>query len=200
MSKTNLIIIDDVSGSRYGQEMSDKNGIDSMIDQQRSACVQNGIQCNVTLYRFNSNLNKIHDSVPITEFPPIEMPHFSGGTALYDTIGYIIRKFSAETYDGEGKVLCIITDGLDTASYRYGQSQIKKMIDDVKQKGWQIMYLSENVETMRAGYSIGISGDPSDGSQNISTGRGQLGVTMSGRATNTALTQMLYTSSGYDPY
>ena len=74
------------------------------------------------------------------------------------------------------------------------------MIEKVKQKGWQIMYLSENVETMQVGESIGISNDPTNGSSyNYTTGRGQLGATMSSRQTNTALTQMLYTSSGYDP-
>ena len=152
------------------------------------------------MYQFNSNIHKLYDCVSINDFPPIDEPIFGGGTALYDTIGHVINKFSNDVYEGQGKVLCIITDGLDTASRKYDQPQIKNMIERVKNEGWQIMYLSENVETMKVGHSIGISNDPLDvSSYNYTTGRGQLGATMSGRVTNTALTQMIYTSSGYDP-
>lgn len=197
MNTSNLIIIDDMSGSRIGQEQSDKEGIDSMINQQKSIL---HINCNVTMYRFNADIHKIHDKVPINDFPPVDIPRFQGATALYDTIGHVINKFDTPLYQGDGKVLCIITDGLDTASRKYGTNQIKQMIATVKQKGWQIMYLSENVETMQAGQDIGISADPTDcSSYNVSTGHGRLGATMSCRTTNTALTRMLYTSSGYDP-
>lgn len=50
----------------------------------------------------------------------------------------------------------ITTDGMENASERFSYKEIKKLIEQQKEKGWEFIFLGANIEAVEVAAQIGI--------------------------------------------
>lgn len=88
-----------------------------------------------------------------------------GMTAMYDAIGMTIdnvakRIAEAKKEDCPDKIIFLImTDGAENSSKEYTQKIVFDSIKKYKEeKNWAFVFIGANIDTMQAGYGIGVSG------------------------------------------
>lgn len=154
-----IIIILDESGSMQIQRKTMVNNINEMISEQKRLLVNTELapeRVNVHIYRFSTSVKKPISS-NLTSFPTFTENDYEpdGGTALCDAIGHVMKIFNNTT---NKTVLVIATDGQENSSHEYDMPGIKSKLDEKKKAGWTVIYLSENLETMKQGESFGVRG------------------------------------------
>ena len=160
---TELVFILDRSGSMYGLEGDTIGGFNSMLERQKK---EEGTAL-VTTVLFSDTHSTLHDRLAIDSLEPLtDKDYTTGGcTALLDTVGDTIEHISlihryARPEDVPARTLFIITtDGMENASSRYTQPQVKAMIEAKKSIGWEFLFLGANIDAVTAAGSIGIRAD-----------------------------------------
>lgn len=131
----------------------------------------------VTLAVFDTNTEFEHKIIrhhtPINAWEPVTateiMPR--GWTPLFDAIREMTR--GMEFVNDEKSVLIIVTDGGENASRSTTKAQAKEMIDRIKAKGWQVLFIGADFDAFSEAASVGV------GYVNtVQTTRGNYGVTM----------------------
>jgi uncharacterized protein YegL len=156
-----IIIVMDCSGSMRPLQKDVLGSFNTFIEEQKKEPGE-AIVC---LTKFNHTV-VVKAPVPLAEMKPLTEQDYSpmGLTALNDAIGLSIDKIKEYT---EGKnecphctnhknILCIITDGMENASKDYSQSDVKRMIEEVQGKGWEVHFLAANMDAFQAGTSLGV--------------------------------------------
>ncbi len=160
---TELVFILDRSGSMHGLEKDTIGGFNSMIEKQKK---QEG-ECFVSTVLFDNESRVIHDRVKLSEIAPMtEKDYCVGGcTALLDAVGGAVRhignihKYARREDVPENTIFVIITDGMENASCRYSQEDIKKLIEKQKKHGWEFLFLGANIDAVATASRYGISED-----------------------------------------
>ncbi len=161
---TELVFILDRSGSMAGLESDTIGGFNSMIEKQKK---QDG-ECYVSTVLFDNESLVLHDRVKLCEVPKMtdEDYHVGGCTALMDALGDAIRHIGnihkyARAEDVPAHTMFVITtDGMENASHRYGSAQIKKMIEQQKEKyGWEFLFIGANIDAVETAARYGIGAD-----------------------------------------
>lgn len=161
---TELVFILDKSGSMMGLEKDTIGGYNAMLAQQRTV---EG-DCVITTVLFDNQYQLLHDRIDIRAIRPItEKEYFVGGsTALLDAIGKTIDKIrtvqqnTAKAYRAEKVMFVIITDGAENASRTYSAMQVKKMIQQQKERhGWEFIFLGANIDAVETAGRFGIDAD-----------------------------------------
>jgi len=159
-----LVFILDRSGSMSGLERDTIGGFNSLIERQK----KNEGKCYVTTVLFDSQHETIHDRVELSSIKPMtEQDYYVRGCtalldALGDTITHIsnIHKYIREEDVPEQTTFVIMTDGMENASHHYNGSDVRKMIEQKKEKnGWEFLYLAANIDAVEAATRMGIRGD-----------------------------------------
>ena len=158
---TEIVAILDMSGSMAGLREDTIGSYNSMLKEQRDK----DRQMLVTTYVFNNTHRMIHDRVSIGEVTMMTDRDYrpSGCTALLDTMGDAIRHveqihhYAREEDVPEHTVFFIITDGLENASSKYSSDEIKKLVEQKREKsGWEFIYLASNIDAVETASHIGI--------------------------------------------
>lgn len=157
---TELIFILDRSGSMSGLERDTIQGFNNMIERQKSEHKS----VNVTTILFDDTVEIVHDRFPIEIIEPMtEQEYFvKGCTALLDAVGEAVAKIDnvqkrlPERYRAEKVIFVIITDGLENSSGRFCYEQVRKMIEEKKQRGWEFLFLGANIDAGKEAEKIGI--------------------------------------------
>lgn len=159
---TELVMILDRSGSMHGLEKDTIGGYNSMLEKQKTG--EGDVL--VTTVLFDDISEMIHDRVNIREIRPITENEYyvRGCTALLDALGEaighieVIHKYAREE-DRPGKTIFVITtDGYENASRKYTYDEIKRMIEQQKEKaGWEFLFLGANIDAVKAAGKVGIS-------------------------------------------
>lgn len=160
---TELVVIIDRSGSMSGLESDVVGGYNSLIEEQKKEVGD----VLVTTIFFNEKQKVITDRENIKNIKKLESKDYlpSGCTALLDTIGHAITHLEEihshldDIAKPEHIIFSIMTDGLENSSREYNQSQIKKMIDSKKEKGWDFIFQAANIDAIGEGTKIGINVD-----------------------------------------
>jgi hypothetical protein len=76
-------------------------------------------------------------------------------TALLDAIGLTIARL--DEYPTRKRVLVIMTDGAENASVEYKHDQIREMVEDRQQKGWDVMFLGAGLDAIAEAQKIGVA-------------------------------------------
>ncbi len=158
---TEIVFILDRSGSMADMVSDTLGGFNSMIRKQKKL---EG-EALVSTVLFNSESRVIHDRVPIESVNDLTEEDYiaSGCTALIDAIGCAIKHISTvhkyiRKEDAPERTLFVITtDGLENASHIYSSRQVKNMIEQKKEAGWDFLFLGANIDAVETAGSIGIS-------------------------------------------
>ncbi|MBR2666739.1 MAG: VWA domain-containing protein [Oscillospiraceae bacterium] len=160
---TELVFILDRSGSMHGLERDTVGGFNAMLEKQRR---QPG-RAFVSTVLFDSGTQVLHDRVPLDRVPDMTDRDYTvrGCTALLDAIGGAIRhignihRYARPEDVPEHTLFVITTDGLENASRRFGSDEVKKMICEKKEAGWEFLFLGANIDAVETAAQFGIDED-----------------------------------------
>jgi len=118
----------------------------------------------ITVALFDDRYDLLYDNVDIKKAEELTNKVWipRGTTALYDAIGKTINTIRAEHAklgsEAPSKVLIVIvTDGQENASHEYKLEDIKKLIKECENDGWNFIYLAANQDAFAVGSSFGVS-------------------------------------------
>lgn len=161
---TELVFIIDRSGSMAGLESDTVGGFNAMIEKQKR---EEG-ECCVSTVLFNHESRVVHDRVKISEIAPLtEQDYTVGGcTALLDALGGAIHhignvhKYARAEDVPTHTVFVITTDGLENVSRRYTAEQVKRMVEERKERyGWEFLFIGANIDAVETASRYGISAE-----------------------------------------
>ena len=160
---TELVFILDRSGSMSGLESDTIGGYNSFLEKQKE---EDG-SCLVSTVLFNQHSKVIHDRVDLVKIEKMERKDYlaSGTTALIDAMGDAIHhiknvhKYIRKEDVPANTIFVIITDGLENASHKYSPDDVKKMVEQQKEKGWEFLFLGANIDAVETARTYGIAED-----------------------------------------
>lgn len=163
MKKRNMhiTVVLDRSGSMHGIKDDVIGGFNSFLAAQQ----REGPDATLTLVQFDTEnpYEVVHRFRPIHAVPPLTAADFipRGGTPLLDAMGRTLRNLSdwlTGTAPGKrpGKIVVVfITDGQENSSREFRLTQIKTMIRKQQKAGWQIVFLSSDLDAVKDALSSG---------------------------------------------
>ena len=161
---TELVFILDRSGSMAGLEGDTIGGFNAMIEKQKKL---DG-ECFVTTILFDNASEFLHDRVRLEDIPKMTENDYTvrGCTALIDALGGAIEhiekihKYARKDDIPSQTMFVITTDGMENASRRFASRQVKKMIEQKKEKnGWEFLFIGANIDAVETAANYGISAD-----------------------------------------
>lgn len=157
---TELVFVVDRSGSMSGLESDTIGGFNATLKAHQEA---DG-QAVVSTVLFDHETKVLHDRIPIENVSLITEKDYKvrGCTALLDAVGGAIRhisnihKYLPEEYKPEHTIFVITTDGLENASTKYTYKQVKHLITEKEEAGWDFLFLGANIDAAAEASKIGI--------------------------------------------
>lgn len=166
------ILILDESGSMEEIKRDMIDGVNKLIHSQKAEAPDSVF----TLLKFNCVLTYVMTRKPIAEVKELTTNDYNPAetTALYDAVGECITRFT------EDKRVClvIVTDGMENQSQKFSQTVVKDLISKKTTEGWNVLYLSADLNTFKQGENMGIQSTPRGmrtASNNVVLGYGKLG-------------------------
>ena len=158
---TELVFILDRSGSMQGLESDTIGGFNAMLEKQRKS----GGTVLLSTILFNQESFVLHDRRDIREVPALTEKEYdvSGCTALYDAVGGAIRhirnihRYIRPEDVPDHTLFVITTDGLENASTRFTLKDVRRLIEERKEKGWEFLFLGANIDAVEAARDLGAS-------------------------------------------
>ena len=158
---TELVFILDRSGSMAGLESDTIGGFNAMIAEQKQKA---GDTVYVSTVLFDHASEVLHDRVPLEQIKPLTAQDYTvrGSTALLDAIGgavhhiRTIHKYARPEDVPANTLFVITTDGMENASRSYSYAQIRKIIAQQKEQGWEFLFIGANIDAVTAAAGIGI--------------------------------------------
>ena len=158
--QTELVFILDRSGSMSGLESDTIGGFNGMLTQHRSK----GGDVLVSTVLFDHENEVIHDRVRIADVPTLTSKEYytRGCTALLDAMGDGIRHIKnvhkyARPEDRPARTMFIITtDGMENSSTRYTADQVRAMVKQQEEAGWEFVFLGANIDAVEVAGGLGI--------------------------------------------
>lgn len=162
---TEMVFILDRSGSMAGLESDTIGGFNSMLKKQQTEIEGKTF---VSTILFDHESIVLHDRLPLSEVKPLTEKDYEvrGTTALLDAVGdaikhvkkihKYIRKYADEEHLPEKTLFVITTDGMENSSIKYDYNQIKRLIEQQKECGWEFIFLGANIDAVEVAGHIGI--------------------------------------------
>lgn len=159
----NLIILDK-SGSMSSIADAAISGFNETVGGIRSAQnrYQDTQQHYVSLFVFcDCDKHYVYENVPVDAVKTLTSKEYQPCccTPLFDAMGISLNKLLSQIQqDGKATaVVTVITDGLENASREYSGSDIKALVDKLKdQEGWNFAYIGTNQDVDAVAASISI--------------------------------------------
>lgn len=157
-----LALVVDRSGSMHSVVSDVIGGVKNFVGDQKK---KEG-KAFLTVAQFDHVYEVIHDFKNIQE---VDEEKFAkeycprGSTALLDAIGRstLALKQKIDSMPAEEKpkrvVVAVITDGLENASTEYNIEQIKSMIKQHEDLGWNFMFMGTTLDTIDVAKKMGFS-------------------------------------------
>lgn len=160
---TELVFILDRSGSMAGLESDTIGGFNAMIEKQKKV---DG-ECFVSTILFDNETEVLHDRVRLSDVKQMTEEDYTvrGCTALIDALGGAIKHISnihkyIRPEDVPSHTMFVVTtDGMENASRRYSSEEVKKMIQQKKECGWEFLFIGANIDAVETARCYGIDED-----------------------------------------
>lgn len=158
MNVHNLIILDE-SGSMSRIANEAISGVNETIQTIRAAEAAHEDQEHfVSLVSFNSaEISTVYNKVPADEVKELTSREYRPRccTPLYDAIGSAINELRDGLTEEDAVLVTIITDGIENDSREFRQSDIRSLVDSLKEKGWLFTFIgAQDVESAAHSLSI----------------------------------------------
>ena len=159
--KTHVYMILDSSGSMGSIRDQAINHFNEQVDDLKKRGKEHDID--VSLITFNSDVTVARRLHQVSSIRKISREDYAptGGTALFDAIGYAIDDLQAHTQDlndkNTGVLFLIVTDGEENSSREYSREALRSRMDLLKEQGWTFTFLAANVDPMTIHYTFGVS-------------------------------------------
>ena len=155
-----LVFIIDRSGSMAGLESDTIGGVNGVLAKNRAV---EGT-AHVTTMLFDNRLEYLHDHVNLKEVENLTEKDYwvRGCTALLDAVAEtIIHVEKVQGYlpaeaKADNVIVTIITDGLENASKRHTYAEVKRMIEERTELGWEFLFLGANIDVAAEATRLGI--------------------------------------------
>lgn len=185
---TELVFILDRSGSMAGLEGDTIGGFNAMIAKQKK---EEG-KALVSTVLFDNNSEVLHDRMPLENVAPMTDKDYTvrGCTALLDALGGAIKhisnihKYARPEDVPEHTVFVITTDGMENASRKFSADEVKKLIEEKKELGWEFIFLAANIDAVSTASRFSISKDRAVNYHADSTGTGLVYETVCAAVSN----------------
>lgn len=144
----NLIIVDESGSMRHLKDVT-LSGINETINTIKSAQKEyHETQTHtLTLVTFDSG-NRVNIRYHFINTPIENVSEFSdycpnGCTPLYDAMGISISELHNKIKDDEyaTAVVTVLTDGMENSSQEWNAESLRKLISQLKEKGWSFSYM-----------------------------------------------------------
>lgn len=164
--KTNIynIVILDQSGSMQSIKRQAMNGYNETVQTIKAAQNKHSETQEhfVTLVVFDSSeIKTVYDCMPCEKADELNENTYqpNASTPLYDAMGMTLNKFRYSLDENaENKVLVtVITDGEENSSKEYSDAMVKKLVDELKAKGWVFAYIGANQDVERVAATVSIT-------------------------------------------
>lgn len=156
------VIILDKSGSMSSIAKQAVEGVNETLAAIRRTSRRNKRQSHlVTLVAFcGCGLTVLYDAVPIAEVRNLSGRDYRPCcmTPLYDAVGTTVTRLSNLIGDDACALasVTIITDGYENASKEYSGSDVKRLIEQHKEKGWMFAYIGAEHDVESVAFSLAI--------------------------------------------
>lgn len=148
--ETDIVVLVDRSGSMNSNKSDHEGGLKSFVEKQKE------LTGNVyfTLVQFDDQqpFEVMYDEVSLNDVSEIKL-NPRGLTPLRDAIGRTISHI--DNHPKRDVIFLIVSDGEENASKEYSQEQIRQMVIDKKEMGWQFLFVGTNFDVITAGKNTG---------------------------------------------
>lgn len=158
----NLIILDE-SGSMESIKTTIIQGFNELVQTIKGIEAQYPEQEHIISFMsFNSLQSKWHYLFdPARKLKEINENHYNpnSGTPLFDAMGVSIKKLKQilDRQTDYNVLVTILTDGEENASKEYSRRDIKKLVEELKQKNWTFTYIGTEHDVLRVAASLSIN-------------------------------------------
>ena len=158
---TELVFILDRSFSMKKLVSDTIGGFNSMIKRQKEETDGNAL---ISTVLFNHKSLVLHDRIPLTEIKPLTEKDYEvgGSTALLDSLGNSLKhirnihKYARDEDRPQKTLFVITTDGRENCSHIFSYYDVKRLIEQQKELGWQFIFLGANIDAVEVAGHIGI--------------------------------------------
>lgn len=161
MSRDEIVLIIDKSGSMEAVKDDAMGGFNSFLKEQRNI----DREANVTFALFDDRYELVHDGRDINDVEELSEDTYqpSGMTALLDAVGRTVDRVG-ERLDGlkdsekpDNVIVFILTHGKENASSDYSRDKIRGMIEHQESKySWKFIYGGANQDAFAEAGGLGI--------------------------------------------
>lgn len=141
--KTRTLIVLDRSGSMGSIRNQAVQNYNEQVQQMKENAKDQEIFCSVVSFNGNVVEHLWNEPAEKLEEATYESYVPSGGTALWDAVGYSIKKLlNAGDDENTATLVVIISDGEETSSTHYSSDQVRALIEECQGTGrWTFSYL-----------------------------------------------------------
>lgn len=154
-ASTYIGVVVDRSGSMFSMDVPAAEGFNKFIQDQKK---EDGI-CHATITRFDDVVEILKHGVKLSDIELADHKMFEprGTTALFDAIGMTITAVEKKVAElkPDRIMIMILTDGAENASSDYSHSTVMKMIERLKAKDWQFIFVGANQDAIQTGAQMG---------------------------------------------
>lgn len=159
-NRTEIILCVDRSGSMRSIAADMEGGLQTLVAEQAALPGE----CTITYCRFDSQYEEVFVGRPANEVALSDLridPR--GPTALLDAMARTIddavaRHEKLDSTEVPSKVLLVvITDGQENASRNVTHAAVLERVTACKAKGWDVLFLGANQDSISVGATLGVS-------------------------------------------
>jgi uncharacterized protein YegL len=163
---SDVVLLLDESGSMARIQRATIDSVNEFIQHQRDLA-----NVRFTLITFRGEHTTVRDRVPMNSVETLSEEHYSprGMTALYDAIADVLTCEKLTSSSGSA-IVCIVTDGHDTASTQHTLVSLRPLFQQRKEQGWQFVFLGANIDAASSAQELSIGAQAA--MQFQATGRG----------------------------
>jgi len=156
----NLIILDE-SGSMDTIKRQAVNGFNETVQTVKAAQAKHEEQEHfVSLVTFNSDaIRTVYDKVAVSTIGLLDEKTYSPNccTPLYDAMGISLSTLKYSVGKKDTVLVTIITDGEENSSSEFTGQVVKKLVEELKERGWVFTYIGTNQDVKKVAATISVT-------------------------------------------
>lgn len=148
-----IVVLIDRSGSMADMEAETIGAFNAFLKDQKAV---EG-EAVLTLVLFDNSEEVICYRKPLRDVKPLtsEIYYTRGSTSLYDCMGGLMCAISYANQSDKA-IFLIQSDGMENTSVNYSGSQIRKMIAEKEELGWDFQFIGTGIDAIQEGAKFGL--------------------------------------------